>query len=330
MPDAGPNASAPTVSEPVASASTPGAGGVDGAGGSGALPSSSGGEPAIPAADAGSDSADAASEGAGGAASGVGVGPFGITELYPSAPGGGRWTSEHWADDAPYAIDGRTDPHDPQAISGARGTGTLQISEGGELVFEGSQPRIYVYPSEAGPWRDIEVTVYYQRVEDDGTAWAGLVIGARSGPEGHGETPCDAHTYYARLREDGAFDFEKELMHTPSSTRGQVAATEVWPPDGELPFGTWIGMKYVVYNQGQAVKLEAYRDMTEGLDGGEWELLSETLDDGGWFTQTTCDEHSPVDGQSDMVQLEGGVTFVRNTGVIEARYKWLTIREISP
>src|SRR5690606_36801598 len=130
-----------------------------------------------------------------------------------------------------------------------------------------------VYASDAGPWQDVEVTVYYQRVDDDATAYAGLVIGARSGPEGHGDTPCDAHTYYARLRHDGSFDFEKELMHTPSSSRGEVAADQVWPPDGQLPFGTWIGMKYVIYNQGAAVKLEAYRDLTEGADGGEWELV---------------------------------------------------------
>jgi hypothetical protein len=156
------------------------------------------------------------------------------------------------------------------------------------------------------------------------------VIGARTGPEGHGDTPCDAHTYYARLRHDGSFDFEKELMHTPSSSQGVVPAEEVWPADAHMPYSTWIGMKYVIYNQGDAVKLEAYRDLTQGADGGDWVLVSEVLDDGGWFTQTSCAEHSPVDGQSDMVQLAGGTTFIRNTGVVEARYKWLTIREIAP
>ena len=71
---------------------------------------------------------------------------------------------------------------------------------------------------------------------DDATAWGGLVVGAHSGPEGHGEQPCDAHTYHARVRHGGAIDFEKELMHTPSSTQSRVDPSEVWP-DGELPFG---------------------------------------------------------------------------------------------
>jgi hypothetical protein len=28
--------------------------------------------------------------------------------------------------------------------------------------------------------------------------------------------------------------------------------------------------------------------------------------------------------------MEGGVTFIRDTGVVEARYKWFTVREIAP
>jgi hypothetical protein len=232
----------------------------------------------------------------------------------------------------PYAINSSTDENDPLGTSGMRGTGTLDVSEEGVLVMAGSEPRLYVYESEFGPWRNIEVTVYYQRVADDATAWGGLVIGARSGPDGHGDEPCDAHTYYSRLRHDGATDFEKELMHSPSSTQSRVEPEVVWPPDGQLPFDTWIGYKYVIYNQpdGESVKLESYRDLGEGVDGGTWELINETVDDGGWSTQTTCDEHDPVDGESDLVFLEAGALLIRNTGITEARYRWLSIREIAP
>ncbi len=257
---------------------------------------------------------------------------FGITKLYPSAPSGAEWSSTHWTGTAPYSIDARTDPNDPTQLSGMRGTGTLQVTGDGQLVFGGSQPRIYIHPTSAGPWQNVEVTVYYQRVTDDETAWGGLVIGARSGVEGHGNEPCDAHTYYARLRHDGRTDFEKELMHTPSATRNSLDPSEVWPPDGQLPRQTWIGFKYVIYNPpGQStVKLESYRDMTEGADGGTWVLLNEAADAGDWPSQTSCAEHNPIDGQSAMVQFEGGVTFIRNTGVTEARYRWLSVREIAP
>lgn len=260
------------------------------------------------------------------------VDPFGVVELYPSSAGGGSWTSEHWSAEGPYALTARLDPHDPQQISGFRGDGSLDVEAGGELVMRGAQPRIYVYPGPAGAWQNVEVTVYYRRVSDDGTAYAGLVIGARSGPDGHGELPCDAHTYYSRLRQDGATDFEKELMHAPSATRSRVDAESLWPADGALPFELWIGWKYVLYNlaDGEGVKLESYRDLTGGVGGGAWELVNETIDNGGWFTDTTCPEHSPVEGRSDLIVLDGGTILIRNTGTGEARYRWFSVREIAP
>jgi hypothetical protein len=195
----------------------------------------------------------------------------------------------------------------------------------------GSQPRIYVYPPEGRVFRDLEITVYYQRVTDADTAYAGLVIGGRSGPDGHtDDTACDAHTYYARVRNDGAFDFEKELEHPASATQSRVDPSTAWPPDGEVPKSTWIGFKYVIYNVGQTVKFEAYRDMTNGVNGGDWQLVNETLDDGGWSVETTCSEYSPSDGQSDQIVLEGGTAFIRNTDVTEALYRWVSIREIAP
>jgi hypothetical protein len=259
------------------------------------------------------------------------VDPFGIEELYPSASTGALWTSEHWSGGSPYSIDTRSDPNDPLGISGMRGTGTLDVTGDGVLVMGGSQPRIYVYPPTAGPWQNVEATVYYMRVADDATAWGGLVIGARSGPEGHGTEPCDAHTYYNRLRHDGDIDFAKELMHSSSSTQNTIDSSVVWPPGGSLPYDEWIGLKFVIYNlPSGGVKLESYRDLTEGADGGDWVLMSEYVDDGGWFSQTTCVEHSPVNGESDLVWLDGGATFIRDTGVVEARYKWFTVREIAP
>ena len=104
----------------------------------------------------------------------------------------------------------------------------------------------------------------------------------------------------------------------------------VWPPDGELPFDTWIGWKFVIYNlpSGDAVRLEAYRDLTEGEDGGDWVLMNQTVDDGGWSVETECSEHDPSSGESDLVIVEGGTAFIRNTDVTEARYKWFSVREI--
>jgi hypothetical protein len=322
---------APNVSPPPDATS----GGAGGAGGSPSGNAASGGTTSGGTANDGS--ANAPADGGSGASGplsdpGDGIDVFGITQLYESAASGAAWTSAHWADGTAYTIDARRDEFDPSGMSGFRGNGGLQVTGDGELVMSGGEPRIYVYP-EAEPWQNVEVTVYYQRVEDEGTGWGGLVIGARSGADGHtSDTPCDAHTYYSRLRHDGAADFEKELKHTPTTVRERVAPSSLWPPDGELPRGTWIGWKYVIYNlpAGGAVKLEAYRDLEGGAGGGNWQLINETTDDGGWFTDTDCVEHTPENGQSDLVVLDGGVTFIRNTNVSEARYRWLTIREIAP
>jgi hypothetical protein len=328
-----------------------GTGGADADAGTGAEPSAGGasagtnpsggassGDGGTPRAEAGSNGMSNPSGGSGagsgsaGAPASNGIDVFGIEQLYPSAASGAEWTSAHWAGGDGYSITGRTDPNDPLAISGMRGTGTLDVTGDGELVMGGSQPRIYIYPGGAGPWQNLEITAYYQRVADSATAYAGLVIGARSGPEGHTDaTACDAHTYYARLRNDGAFDFEKELEHPASATQSRIDPEAAWPPDGEVPFDTWIGFKFVIYNLGDGnVKLEAYRDLAGGENGGAWEKVNETIDGGGWFVATTCVEHEPKDdGESDLIVTEGGTTLIRNTEVTEARYRWVSVREIA-
>ncbi len=257
---------------------------------------------------------------------------FGVREIYPSSPGGGLWTSEHWASGGKYDITSRIDGHDPRASSGRRGSGKLTATGTGELIMSGAQPRLYVYATQPGLWRDVEVTVYYQRVADDNTAWAGLVIGTRAGREGHATMPCDAHTYYSRLRHDGMTDFAKELMHPSSTPRGSVAASTLWPSTGALPIGTWIGWKFAVYTlaDGATVRLESYRDMSQGIDGGTWVLVNDTVDRGEWLAPTDCAEHAPTRRLSPTTCLREGVVFIRNTGIADARYRWITVREIAP
>jgi len=308
-----------------------GAGGVSGRaqGGTAGDGAGQGGGSSGAGAGQGGSSGSSGSSGAGAGGSGGDLDVFGIRQLYPSSSTGAEWTSEHWDGDA-YSIDDREDPNDPSGLSGFRGEGSLDVTGDGELVMGGSQPRIYIYPGTA-PWRDLEITVYYQRVEDSGTAYAGLVIGVRSGEDGHSTgTECEAHTYYARVRNDGAFDFEKELKHPASATQSRIDPDTAWPPNGDVPYDTWIGFKFVIYNVGSTVKFEAYRDMTNGENGGDWELVNETVDDGGWSVETDCAAHSPSGGESDMIVLDGGTTMIRNTDVTEARYRWVTMREIAP
>jgi hypothetical protein len=251
---------------------------------------------------------------------------FGIKMIYATRDGTRIWNSAHW-DKKNYVMETRHDRSDPHGISGKRGNGTLTVADG-ILTMAGEEPRLYINPFEGTTWRDTELTVYYMRVADNAARHAGMVAGVRSGPEGHTTmTPCDAHTYYGRMRHDGAFDFAKELKHPASASHERLPPEQAWP-DGKLPFNRWIGWKYVCYNVGMRVKLEVYRDLTEAQDGGNWEKINETVDEGGWFTGTDCPEHNPVDGRSDMRVLNGGTVLIRNTNIQDARYRWVSIREI--
>ncbi len=248
---------------------------------------------------------------------------LGITSFYATAPAGLAWTSEYWNADAHELPFGQGDPADPQRLANSRGTGVVTVNGDGTLTMTGSQPRIYLGTPDNHPWLNVEITVYYQRLEDDDTAWAGLVVGARGGVDGHGGDNCTATTYYARFRHDGNADVEKELEHSASEAR---ASAPIWPNEAPLPKARWIGMKYIVYNdEAGGVRLQVFRDLSEGMNGGDWEPIIDYSDSGGWAPPSNCD-YPP-----DHIILEGGgVVFVRNTGTTGpgALYRQLSVREI--
>jgi hypothetical protein len=173
-------------------------------------------------------------------------------------------------------------------------------------------------------WKNVEVTVYYMRIGTDGANWGGLVIGARSGPDGHsGQNNCNATTYYARLRHDGSIDFEKELEHSASA----VGISKKQFGGSPLPSNKWFGMKYCCYNinNDTNVKLEMYLESSgNGTGQGTWEKVLEYIDDGNWAAPTSSCSFGPT----YIVTTGGGVVFIRDSNVAEARYKMFTVREI--
>jgi hypothetical protein len=261
---------------------------------------------------------------------------FGITKKYATAPGGKSWNSQHWADGKPRYITGR-DPDDPTGLSESRSDqARLYVDGKGVLQFLGegksAEPRLHLNGMPGTSFKNVEITFYYSKEDDAEVDWGGLVVGARSGPDGHSQPAkfCDAHTYYGRIRNDAKWDFEKELKHPASMPR--AGGGNIWNGAKHLPANTWIGMKYVVYNvtvAGKpAVKLELYRDVSGGANGGDWQKLGETVDSGGW----TPPQSAPpcADEPADFVETDGGVIVLRNTGSIKDSYKWMSVREIVP
>jgi hypothetical protein len=240
-----------------------------------------------------------------------------------------EWNSRHWAAGAERSIAGR-DPSDPTGWSLRRGnTDFMTVDGAGVMRMGGGEPRFYIDGTSATPrafFRDVEFTGYHMRIGADGAAYGGFVVGFRSGAEGHGSAgdPCDANTYYLRLRHDGRWDIAKELRH-PDAQVGKSGSLFA----GGLPPERWLGMKALVRNRpdGESVRLELFVDSVSGGDtaAARWDKVGELVDSGQW--------KAPAPGcaypESSVIVEGGGVVLVRNTGVQEVRYRHLRLREIA-
>jgi hypothetical protein len=182
---------------------------------------------------------------------------FGIAKFYPTKEGTREWNSVHWNNGKSRTIQYAPDPDDPTGWTEDHSGGTdgFRIDGKGTMEMSGGGPRFHINSLlttkvPAQKFRDVEFTAYYRRKGTQGQNFAGMVVGLRSGPLGHGSSggnDCDATTYYGRFRNDGKWDFEKELKH-PGSTYWSGSGFNKQDPlwnGATLPLNRWIGMKYL-------------------------------------------------------------------------------------
>lgn len=261
---------------------------------------------------------------------------WGITKLNPTISGGREWFSKWDNGQARTFTWGHKDPYDPELHG--RGAGSYSIDGQGVLtaVRPDGAVRLYVYdenyPSTSGAaitpfkkWNNVEVTVYYMRVDDSGESNNGMVAAAKINHDNVDDHPCDARGYYGKFQHDGKTRFEKELRHADSWAK--TTPVSWW---SVLPSNVWIGYKYIVrdVDGGTHVKLELWRDLTDGANGGSWEKVDQYVDAGGWGAGLT-----PCEPGKDPAQIMTGPNlsvFIRDDNVTDVRYKRWSIREIAP
>ncbi len=278
---------------------------------------------------------------------------FGITQMYPTKAGMREWNSAHWANAKARRVQYDGDAFDPTNWTDNHSVGdndSLYIDGKGTMRLSGTGPRFHINSIEryanSGPTQkvspqsfvNVEVTGYYRRLTTGGSAYDGAEIQVRTDPLAHGSTGgslCEATGYAARFRDDGNWDFEKELKHPGSGVYSTQAGSGAPLFGGKtIPLNHWIGMKFLVYNlDTERVRLELYIDSVSDVNisgpagGGHWTLVGAMTDDGTNFPS------GDISGCSDLtpkkVITSGHGTLLLRTDNEACEWKMLSVREIT-
>jgi len=272
---------------------------------------------------------------------------FGVNMLYKSTTDSvhsREWYSQWDKGSLRTFTFGPAGPTDPELVFRGSGKytiyGTSDPNRSGMMAITGSTPRIYirnsnvegdVLPSSVKKWGNVEIT-FYANTTNPGSSvgYAGIEAVARTNhmPD---SALCGTRGYGGKINFDGRAQFEKECCHGHGNK--QAATVYPFPNKGKMPNNTWIGYKFIVRGceNNTKCKLELYMDMTDGLNGGDWKLLTEFIDTDGWSSDTPscCDAHKgkvllPPFQQSNYT------VYLRSDDLGEQLYKKLSVREIDP
>jgi GH18 family chitinase len=275
---------------------------------------------------------------------------FGIPMLYESK-GTYEWDSQYWNNNlGRYLIQPfyRPDENDPQNLLTPRGgNGQIYINGDGSAECSGSSRMYWTeLNTPNGNWeledprstlnyifKNTEITTYFTWDGTDADANSGCVFGVRTRPEGHAHDFSGiANTYYARVRNNGRIDFEKEVDHNGRGY-GVIGSRDYF--NNGLPENQTIGYKYCCYNieNNSKVKLEIWLDEVSGGDPSNfnrnnWVKVFEIIDDG---IMTNVNENAPANPFNtppDTIFTQSWGSCLARTSGGTIVHKYTSIREI--
>lgn len=257
---------------------------------------------------------------------------FETLNLFP-APEQGRVYTSTWHTHNRTLSAVEYDPYDNEAE--VRGSGELEVDAATGIANMVGDPRYYVYDrSDVQTWGDFEATVYAMRVEEEDPmqSYSGFTIFGRSSHNLYHDEPCQALGYYFRYYySTGQFSFQKEFYHGDSTYYS--ASRRISSMYATVPYNVWFGFKFVVqtmYDGGGdpfGVRLQAYWDLTDGLNGGNWTLVHETEDVGGWNSINPVPSECGY-AEDEIVYRPGAVVALRTDSVVSLLWKKWGVREI--
>ena len=252
------------------------------------------------------------------------VDAFGVTMLYPSAPGGESWTLPQ---------DPRSDPRfDPQ--------NTISPNADGSWKMQSAKVRMEVFTStgyDAGKistdrgtlagrgymqapndWKNVEITGFVKvnsaSLTTDNFAWY-----ARGGRHSD-PIPCEGSAYKGGLHYEGRARFEKESWHVSYRNSPYAQATS-------SILNRWVGFKTVIRNVTAggktAVKMELW--LNDRADRVTWSKIYDLTDDGTFGGDASLCGANPG---AMPITWGGPIATFRWDSAEDVDFRWLSVREI--
>ncbi len=259
---------------------------------------------------------------------------FGITEIYPTKPNGGRewyFNMNSPLTDKNFFLSGGPEKTNSSLANASSSNGQIKKQpDGSYQVYGVRKPGKYDFSARMNVntsdseqwWKNVEMTAYAKVISaasnDAALDWyARGALHLRS-------NPCEGVAYHSGLRADGSVFWQKEIWHTGGYTgfRGYITATHPL-------LGRWVGFKTIMFNinNDSAVRLQIYLDDNAT---NHWKKVADVIDNGGWYANTPNDLfYSANCGRSkDYIILNAGPIATFRSDNMIWDFKDLSIREI--